>query len=53
MAEQQQQGSWTFTWLHAEAQTMDICMAFSGNTGQGHQHRPWQSPSKGMPMTMF
>lgn len=32
----------TSTWLQALAQTRDVHMAFGGNMGLRHEHRPWQ-----------
>lgn len=36
-----QHSAQTSAWTQAAAQTTDIWMAFSGNTGHSHQHRPW------------
>lgn len=35
-----QDGQWLSTWLQVAEQSIDICMAFSGNTCHRHQHNP-------------
>lgn len=32
---------WSPTWPQAVAQSLEICVAFGGDTGHGHQHRLW------------